>query len=200
MNQLKEVLDYLRNYSLAAFQLSAKGYFSLGLILTFCGCRVSEAVTIKLENLDIEERYFKSGTENSHRKSGEVYFCFPKIVATHLSEYVEDLKARMSPGNVWLFPGNHNGHLGVCTVCSRFGLSGLPFKVKSYTFRHTLETFQLNIVNAFPLEHVEILSNHAPKGTVMKNYNIVSIEERRAMADKYIPKEYKKLTEWLETV
>lgn len=201
IDQVKQILVKLRQISLSSLERAPRGLFVLFLLLLFSGCRLSEVASIKLCNIDLEKRYFKSGLENGHRKSGKVVFCFPKVVAAHLAEYIADLQANW-PENEWLFPGKNctNSHYGVDSIGKRFNLTQFGFKVSSHTARRTLESFQLNPANNVPLHIVETLSCHVPTGTVMKHYNVITIDERRKLYDKYLPKEYKDLIWLCETL
>lgn len=83
IDQLLKILDisYKKDYML----------FIQIVLLTFCGMRVSENVSIYKDNLKLKERYLKTGVVKNARKTSQysngIYYCFPEVVADHLFEY-----------------------------------------------------------------------------------------------------------------
>ncbi len=173
-------------------------YFVVSLLLFFCGMRISECVSIKIENVDLEKRFLITGIEEGARKSNKrgnkpLYFCFPPIVAYFLKEYILELKVQY-PDNIWLFKGV-NGH--ICSNSYQIYLKS-KFNAKSHSFRKTLLTFALNLNNSTPLHFTELLTNHKISNVVMGFYNKISIEERVAIYDKFLPKEYSEIIKFCQ--
>ncbi len=173
-------------------------YFIAELLLTFCGMRISECVSIRLENINLEERYLMTGIEENCRKSNKhgnnpLYFCFPEEIKPILREYINNLKQNY-PDNIWLFKGRNSK--GYISQISFYRFLQTKFSIKTHTFRKTIETFQLR--NKTPLHIVELLSNHVISSVVMKHYNIVSIKERRELYDEYLPTQYQEIISLLK--
>jgi len=191
VEQLKNILKITK------FGHSEK-YFIAELLLTFCGMRVSECMSIRLENINLEERYLMTGIEENCKKSNKhgnnpLYFCFPEEIKPILREYINNLKQKY-PDNIWLFKGrNKKGYISQISF-ARF--LQIKFNAKTHTFRKTIGTFQLR--NKIPLHVVELISNHVISSVVMKHYNIVSIQERRQLYDEYLPPQYKEIISFLK--
>ena len=205
IDQLIEILRYFYYNQSSKYIGVSHEYFMISVLLVVCGMRVSEAVSIRIENVDIDGRYIVTGIEDGCRKSNRkktkpIYFCFPDVVAYLLNEYLRDLK-QARPNTQWLFPSRDSKNfLPTRTFEFQLGKSLHNFPVRSHTFRKTLETFQLNPTNNVPLHIVELLSNHAIRSTVMRNYNQVTIEERRAFYDKYFPMEFAAILRYLKAL
>jgi integrase len=185
-------------YMLKNFYFLKKPYFIITLLLSFCGMRISECVSIKIENVNLDKRFLITGIEENARKSNKrgdkpLYFCFPPIVSYLLKEYILELKS-LYPNNIWLFIGR-SGHL--TTSSFQFNLKK-KFNAKSHSFRKTLLTFALNLNNSTPLHFTELLTNHKISNVVMNSYNKISIEERVEIYDKFLPKEYSKIIQFCQ--
>jgi len=177
--------------------------FMVGVLLAVCGPRISEAVSIALDDVNIKEAYFRTGIADNARKNNSngatpLFFSFPDAVANLLSIYIRNLKL-VYPSTKWLFPSmNPANHLPTRTFMFKLGKLGLPFQVKTHTFRRTLETFHAR--NDVPLHYIEVLSNHAISSVVMRHYVQITLRERRALSEKYFPKEYEPIIEWLSSL
>lgn len=142
------------------------------LLCAFTGARPSEVISIKLENLDLTRRYFKSGLVVNCKKKGEVDYCIPEEIAVVLQGYVEEVRDRL-PGNEWLIPGfeTKNGHgnrsfISYTAVHHRLAELGLPFHVHLHSFRRTMISTMLNRVNHVPPMYVTMLLHHKFKGNI----------------------------------
>lgn len=188
---------------LKEFYFINRRYFIITTLLTFCGMRISECLSIRIENVKLEERYLMTGMEENARKSNRkgdhpLYFCFPEIIANLLNDYILELQLK-SPTNIWLFPGNDT-YLHYKAYDEFLGRHTFGFPVKSHAFRRTLETFQLNLTNRVPLHFVELLSNHVISSVVMKHYNKITLADRLNLYDEYLPKEYQGILAFLHTL
>jgi len=189
----EQLLHVLKQTKIGSFK-----FFIASVILTVCGMRMSECLTIRLENLNLVGRYLMTGTEENARKSGKAYFIFPEEIVPLLTEYILEVKAR-DPSTPWLFPGQ-NGHQSTFRFHTFLSRLKLPFPVHSHAFRRSLETYQIKGNSRTPLHFVEILSNHAISSVVMRHYAKITLEERRALYDQYFPPEYKSVLQWLKNL
>lgn len=198
--ELKEILKLAYFTSRDAQKESSKCMFCIILLDMFTGARISEIVSIKRENLNLEERYFRTGIELGARKSNhdggnELYFCFPSAIAVILGEYLKE-----HIDSIWLFPGlKTNTHIHRITPYCFIQKLNVSFteKMRTHVFRHSLCTFMKNINNKVDLTDIEVLTNHVPSSPVMKNYVYESIDERREKYDQSLPKEYSELLDFL---
>lgn len=181
-----------------------RAYFIQILLLIFCGMRISECVSIKMENINLKGRYLMTGIEENARKSNKkgnkpLYFCFPQQTIHLIFFYIQELKEAY-PGTEWLFPHGSNVNSKIRNLQRYLRMLNFQFPVKPHTFRKTLETYQLNMTNRIPLHFVELLSNHQITSVVMRNYNKVPIEERLKIYDECLPKEYIPILDFIETL
>ncbi|WP_371805459.1 tyrosine-type recombinase/integrase [Candidatus Lokiarchaeum ossiferum] len=185
-----QLLEILRGFYDAFYDK-----FIMILIMVMTGLRVSEVVSIRRENVRIDERYLFTGTEMNARKSGEIYAVFPKVVANLLFDYLEWIKQR-DPTSVWLFPFENDNHHRA--QCLRYHLKKLNFgyKINNHMFRRSIMTYWHR--NEVPLEIIEQLSNHKPSSVSFQSYIQVTLDERRKKYDESFPEEYKKILNWLE--
>ncbi len=189
----EQLLVVLKQLRVVSFK-----HFVACVILTVCGMRISECLTIRLENLNLAGRYLMTGIEENARKRGKAYFIFPEEIVPLLTEYVLEVKARNSHA-VWLFPGA-NGHYTMGQFHRLLADLNFPFPVHTHAFRRSLETYQIKGKTQVPLHFVELLSNHAISSIVMRHYAKITIEERRVLYDQYFPPEYKAILTWLKNL
>lgn len=188
---------------LKEFYFINRKYFLMTTLLTFCGMRLSECLSIRIENVKPLDRYLMTGMEENARKSNRtgdhpLYFCFPEEVANLLQEYLIELHLK-DPTNLWLFPGTDTC-IRTTSYVGFLNHHPFLFPVKSHAFRRTLETFQLNLTNRVPLHFVELLSNHVISSVVMKHYNKITLADRLHLYDEYLPKEYQGILAFLHTL
>lgn len=193
VQKMKEVMAGEYTYTQAHAVQGSKGYFVMALIQTFCAPRISETASIRLENISTEKRYFMSGTENGAMKTGKVFFAFPRVVAAIIAEYIAELKA--SGETTWLFPGRLSGHVH-CNACVDRFLD--RYGIRSHSYRKTMASYLKRA--GVSVDDIEILSQHAPRGTVMRSYAQVPPDELVKLYDANLPAEYKEILKWLETI
>lgn len=144
------------------------------LLLKHCGMRGSELATIKLRNVNVEERVLVTGLERDARKSKKpLTFFFPPEVAAIVMEYIETLPKECE----WLFPG-------ITTPCIRRTALSRLFG-KTHSFRKTLITRRID--NGCPYHISEMLVNHEISSVEFKHYYKKPRNERRDLYDKYHP-------------
>jgi len=196
-------------------KLQREKYFIANLLLTFCGMRIRECLTIRLENINTQERWLMTGIDevakkNNKKGNNPLYFIFPEKVAIILEQYIIELKER-NPENIWLFDGK-NKHITNSAYYSFMKKVGIAFNsdnkdttkikkstTKSHKFRKTLAKFWVDY-NEVLLHITEMLSNHQITSVVMRYYAKSTIEDRRKFYDQYLPKEFKKLLIFLKTL
>jgi len=156
-------------------------------IITATGMRISEALTIRIENINLEERYIETGFEMDARKSDKgLLFFFPKGFKPYLEKYLLYLNKEQG----WLFKGTKT-HLttpGWRNRCKKYYEEKYSL---FHTFRRTMITRRIKDMNC-DLLISEMLMNHAPSSVEGKHYLKLSIQEKREYYDKYFP--YKNIT------
>lgn len=200
--QLLKILKELYYKAPNSYTKGRHAYFLISVLLTTCGMRISEVVTVKVSDVNLSERFLMTGVEVNARKSNKggdnpLYFCFPDVVAYLLSGYVKDLR-RSGYDGIWLFPGSKGNYVSVRTVQQVFRKIFPDLPVKTHTFRKTFESNHAK--NGVPLHFIEVLSNHAISSVVMKHYVQIDIKERRELYDQYFPPQYRPILNWLETL
>lgn len=157
--------------------------YVLLLILKHCGMRLSEAITIRIENIDFNRRIIASGTVKDYAKEGVVIHPFPKF----LSIEIKKLIALLEDPEGWLFPGRKT-HIKIAqklikSFKEKTGVDGWH----SHYFRATL--IQNRTKLGCPREINEFLNNHAPSGTQATFYDFKNWphEDRVKAYDKWHP-------------
>jgi integrase len=194
ISQLKEILK-------KSYDADYERFVQI-VLLMFCGMRGSECVTILKENVQVDERFLMTGTEENARKSNKsgengIFFCYPEEVAELLFDYIMYAENKY-PGSKWLFPSvrnpNEPANLRGLQLClEQIGASG-----KSHKFRKSLSTYRKEIKNEKTPEHImETLSNHRITSLEFRTYSQYDVDERRKDYDRYFPVEYKTLLKTL---
>ncbi|MFW9872677.1 MAG: tyrosine-type recombinase/integrase [Candidatus Thorarchaeota archaeon] len=177
--ELLKVLNVSKKKSLRDFIL-----FSL---LIIDGARISEILTIKIENLHLEQRYYETGFEKNARKSTRfssksLIFFIPEKFKPYLEQYINYI----GKNNTWLFPGRteyYNGDSFRGYVKRNYDLKYRLF----HKYRKTLISHRLIKMNA-PLWISEGLTNHKiSESTHIKHYAKFTIEQKRDLYDRYFP-------------
>ncbi|MBN2156194.1 MAG: tyrosine-type recombinase/integrase [Candidatus Lokiarchaeota archaeon] len=172
------------------------------LLLTFCGMRGSEVVSIRKDNVKVYERYLLTGMEKNARKSSKngngIVFCFPKEVAIILGEYLLYHENKYGESEKWLFPGNKGEHTSIRNLQKFLTSLNFEFSVRTHKFRKTLSTWRQEIQGVkTPTYVMETLSNHAISSIEHKHYAQYGIEQRLRDYDTYFPTELKELLQIL---
>jgi integrase len=203
VEHILQVLKRAHSISQRSTRSTTRQMFPILALLTVCGMRLSECVSIRIQNLHLKERYLVTGMEENARKNKRpLTFCFPEEVGILLQEYLLE-RHQTHPQSDWLFPwrgSSKDKHLTVEAVQAflrkLFPHHELGVPVESHTFRRTLSTFRLNGEKPAPLHIEETLSNHAITSLVMRSYNKYKVEMRRRDYDHYFPKEYHPILEY----
>jgi len=155
-------------------------------ILIFTGMRISECLTIKIENIDIDKRMIITGfvknARKTHARTGKPLRFF---ISTKLMMYLEHYIALLGTELGYLFPGREKG--------SHYAIQSWRGQVKKYyskfrklhSFRRTLITRRLSM--KCPLYVSLGLINHHSGIVQVENYWKLSINEKLALYDEYNP-------------
>lgn len=185
MHQTKAMAPHLMNKIIHAAEMRSKKEFVFFLILKYTGMRISECISIRIENIDVEERVIATGVIRNMRKGGLVYYFVPKHVMLEIEDYMLGLES----GEEWLFPSHKSE---ICyknpqELIRRFkretGINGWT----SHQFRHTIIYKRLKM--GCPGSISDVLMNHALKGTqaIFYRENNLTLADRRDFYDKWNP-------------
>lgn len=149
--------------------------------LTIDGPRISEVLSIRVENINLKERYFETGfTKNARKSNKGLLFFFSKTFKPYLQKYLQFLNIKSG----WLFKGR-TSHLQTISfylyVKENYGQKYSRF----HTFRRTLITNRIKM--GCPLLISEMLMNHKSSSVEGGHYLELSIKEKRDLYDKYFP-------------
>lgn len=200
--KLLQMVQILYEMTSSGRYAQTRSLFYIICLQIFCGMRISEAVTIKRENLHLSGRYLVTGLEENARKNKmPLYFVFPSELAIQLKEYMIQ-QLEIYPTSEWVFTGS-NGCKPINEKSVIYEMKALAkkvgFEINTHSFRKTLITKYLN-ESKTPTHVVETLTNHAITSVIFKNYDKYSVEERRKDYLEYLPKSYQKLLEYLRTL
>lgn len=160
-------------------------------LLFATGIRVSEAVNIKISDINFKEREIK--ITGKGKKTRIVYFS--KVCQEVMSKYVlnarqELLKAKKSEYLLLNHLGNPITRRGIADVLEKLiKKSALKHKISPHTLRHTFATLMLN--EGMDIREVQELLGHARLGTT-SIYTHVSNEELRKVYLQTHPRAHKK--------
>jgi len=174
----KELIDILE---LAKKHDSTRRDFILFGILISTGMRISEALTIKLENINLEERYIETGFVKDARKSDKGLLFF---IRENFKPYLERYINYLGNKSIWLVPGNKKHLLSKSFYNYTINNYGNKY-AKFHTFRRTLITNYER--NGCHQEVREMLMNHKASSVQGEHYVKLSIREKRDLYDKYFP-------------
>ncbi len=159
-------------------------------LLFATGVRVSEAVNIKLADIDFKNREIK--ITGKGKKMRIVYF--NKVCQEVMSKYVLEARQELAKGqkSEFLFL-NHLGRpltrRGIADILEKLiKKSALKHKISPHTLRHTFATLMLN--EGMDIREVQELLGHARLGTT-SIYTHVSNEELRRIYLQSHPRAHK---------
>jgi len=154
-----------------AKKVHEKMFILMGL-LVHNGMRISECVSILIENVDLNNRTIISGLLKNAAKEGFCYYFIPKKLVNPLQNYILELK-RIYRNPVFLFPGKtRTGYITTqnasrnikkySEILIKLGKIQRS-KVNSHAFRHALNHERLKMGCNDSL--MAILLNQVPRGT-----------------------------------
>jgi len=181
-NQLSKLLS-------AIDKLSAIGqkYFCLFVMLLDTGLRVSEAIGIKLRDVDLGARYIKVIGKGRRER----IVTFSKLTGKTLLNYIDGFRHELgASNNPYLFPTGTR-HVSANSVqqylrrlAEKAGLQGV--RIYPHLFRHTCATELIN--NGANVFMVKDLLGHSSLLTTLK-YTHLQPEDLRREQSKYSPVE-----------
>ena len=160
-------------------------------LLFATGVRVSEAVSIKLDDINFKECEIK--VTGKGKKTRIVYF--NKVCQKVMSEYVLNARQELLKGKKCEFLlvnhlGNSLTRRGVADIIDKLIMkSSLKHKISPHTMRHTFATQMLN--NGMDIREVQELLGHERLSTT-SIYTHVSNEELRRVYLQSHPRAHKK--------
>jgi len=178
--QLMKILDFCKkNFSKKVFI-----FFALA---TCTGARDAELRSIRINDVNIKERYFETGFEHGARKSTlkskeSLLFFFPENFGIYLENYLHSQKKKK-----YLFSTKENTFPGknFSIYYYRKMSNALNFKFSMHFFRHSLITHLKK--NKCPRDEREMLLNHSASSTQARYYEHLTIHEKREIYDRYFP-------------
>lgn len=172
---LLEILKLTKSKSLRDFILFG--------VLASTGMRISECITIKIENINLKERLIKTGTVREARKSKKVLkFFVPERFTKYLELYIHYLNKESG----FLFPGkNKINHLHpnafYIYVKKNYGHKYATF----HKFRKSIITRRIK--SECPLLISEMLMNHKSRSVEGNHYVKLTLSEKKELYDKWDP-------------
>ncbi len=167
-------------------KLRSQRLYTIVLVMKYTGMRISELETIRIENVNVNERIIATGGEKDFSKTGIVYFVVPEHVMAEIRAYKLDLK----PGEEWLFPslyGAKGGHVVTLGKEIKELSTELGIHFTSHWFRHTIIKKREKM--GCPPHINEFLQNQAVTGTQARYYRErnFTLRDRRALYDQWNP-------------
>jgi len=170
--------EYLLDLLERTKKISLRDFVFFGIEIA-CGMRISECVSIKIENINLNECFIETGFEKEARKSKKgLLFFFPNNFKPYLELYMTTRKKQ----SIWLFPGRTSHILkgGMYSYCKeKYNLTSF------HSFRRTLITNYIK--NGCDLLISEMLMNHKPSSVEGAHYVKLNPKERRPFYDKFFP-------------
>lgn len=156
------------------------------------GARISEILTIKIKNVNLQERYFETGFEKNARKSTwrskeSLLFFFPERFEICLENCILSLQS-LNKDVEWLFPNNKmDNYISFKRPYYLLNILkqrlGINFSYKY--FRKTIITERMKM--GCPDWASEGLTNHKGSSIQREYYIKLKIPEKRELYDKYFP-------------
>ncbi|MHA1679625.1 MAG: tyrosine-type recombinase/integrase [Promethearchaeota archaeon] len=157
--------------------------FVLLAILKHTGMRVSEAITIRVKNINFEKRIIVSGLVKGYSKVGKVIHPFPIFLVVPIKKLIA-----INRGNEWLFEGRggKSHYKNPQGMIKTFRIkNGLDFTY--HQFRHSIVSRRTK--NGCPREFNKFLTNHAVSGLEERVYDFPNwkLEDRTKKFDEWHP-------------
>lgn len=185
-HQILEILEFCKKN----FTRSKKVFIYFGLCVS-TGARFSEIRTMRIEDVNLKERFFETGFEKNAMKSTmrsdeSLMFFFTKTFKIYLENYMIPLQEK---NQKYLFPSPNKKESPISNYPIQYYYEKirniLGFHFSMHHFRHSMITHLKR--NGCSLEDREMLLNHTPSSVQGKHYEHDEIEEKRAVFDKYFP-------------
>jgi len=167
-----EIVEKVLNY----LYFTRPTIFVIVSLLLYTGARISEIISIRIENIDLQERFFFTkvkGKKNQNRHG--VYF-FPSFFVKYLVDYLDHLRIEFSKTD-FLFPSPKGSksklkYLSSNTVRKHLreikNSLGLTCAINPHAFRDFINTERFD--KDLNQKYRTLLLNQSPKGVNVKNY------------------------------
>lgn len=143
-------------------------------ICLFSGCRISEALALKVNDIKGKTITFRKSTTKGKLRTRSIY------MAPELEEVLVDYKPK---SDNYLFPGQAGKPLGrkmadriLRDACTRVGIEG----VSTHSFRRTALTQMSNA--GVPLRHIQEVSGHSDLRVLQEYLEVQPEEVQRAVS------------------
>ncbi|MHA1682001.1 MAG: hypothetical protein ACTSUE_13770 [Promethearchaeota archaeon] len=190
-SEIFKILNYLRGTNF-------KYYVLIGL-MAFSGARVSEVVSIRSRYMNVEERYFISGTVEGFKKTDEVIYFFPRFFQSTMKVFMMQL-GDLYPGSEFIFPPyqtdtrSERGFINPNQVRDRlrdsFKFIGIDDKygISTKGFRDAINTYRKERCATTEEDRSRLL-NQKTGGVNVKHYlkRLTTIRELRKLYDENFP-------------
>jgi integrase len=160
-----------------------KRLFIIVSLLLYTGARISEIISIKLENIDYEERFFMNEIKGEKDRVG-IYF-FPKFFIQSLKDYIFKIVEVEYPNTKYLFPSRYkrysygqDNHLTITKIEKDLRdlrkLMNIKSNINPHSFRDLInsERFDTEMKEKYRF----LLLNHTPPNvnvmSYLKNYKL----------------------------
>ncbi len=185
IEQVQTILDAARN--------DPRDYV-LFLVLAHTGMRISECLTIRIENIHIEERYLETGIEPICRKSSRLIGKALVVPLSHeLAAVLEDYLSFINRKEGWLFPSPSK-------LDDYITKQAIDYKIGTYKEKTGIDfsahSFRASLITNRKMAHVdgkekiedwesEVIMNHVPKSLENRVYLRKPAEFKVALYDRY---------------
>lgn len=153
-------------------------------ICLYTGCRISEALALQWENVDLKNRIITLRRETTKGKKHARSI----PLSPQLREYLENYQASIGLlSHGFLFPAHHNGgddkpylsrttaHIVLKEACERTGLTG----VSTHSMRRTALTMMHN--RGIPLSVIRRISGHSSLAALQKYLEVTDEQIENAV-------------------
>jgi integrase len=188
VDHAKQILEHIY------FTRNNEQVFYASALIIFSGARVSEVCEVKLEKLNVEERWFINRVKSQKQNKREGIYFFPKFFQEPLKDYIAYLKQEFNDP-IYLFESpyykNKSFHFSKRTVEKAFASAretlGIKTKASPHQFRNLLNTkrYEKNLQDA----DLRFLLNHKQKEVYAAHYlkNRQNRVKLRQIYDKSFP-------------
>lgn len=175
VDDLEKESDILDDYSIVERILNylfftRKRLFIIVSLLLYTGARISEICSIKLKNIDYDERFFYAKVKSKKAVNRWGVYFFPEFFVPYLKEWVKTLLHEKQNAK-YLFQ-QWDTHISTKTprkhLRSLKNELGLTCKVNPHTFRDFINTERFD--QDLNKKYRKLLLNQTPKDVNVKNY------------------------------
>ncbi|HCL55438.1 MAG TPA: site-specific tyrosine recombinase XerD [Spirochaetia bacterium] len=151
-----------------------------------CGLRISEMISLELQNLNLEEHFMIVSGKGSKERFVPFGSIFQESVLEYLLKSRGDFLGKKNSSFLFLTRlGRPFTRVGAWKIIKKHAfLSGLPKNIKPHMFRHSFATHLLS--NGADLRIIQELLGHSDIATT-QIYTHVANEELKKMIDLYHP-------------